>query len=124
VHVIDLAAAGSIRIEAGADVTVVSLAGEIDAALRGQASESMALALAADRPVLIDASRATFIDSSGIAFVMQLHHAAGETGLDVSLRDPQRVLRDVLEIIGYSDQLRDADVDADVEADADTDVTV
>ena len=108
---IELAAAGSIRIEADADATVVYLQGEIDAALRGQASESMAQALAADRPVLIDASAATFIDSSGIAFVMQLHHAAGETGIDVSLRDPRRVLRDVLEVIGYSDQLRDADTD-------------
>jgi anti-sigma B factor antagonist len=111
VHVIDLAAAGSIRVEAGADVTVVYLQGEIDAALRGQASASMAQALAADRPVVVDASAATFIDSSGIAFVMQLHHAAGESGTDVSLRDPHRVLREVLEIIGYSDQLRDADVD-------------
>jgi len=107
--VIDLAAAGSIRIEAGPETTVVRLVGEIDAALRSQASESMALALTADAPVLIEATEATFIDSSGIAFVMQLHHAATEAGIDVALRDPQRVLRDVLEMIGYSDQLRDAD---------------
>ena len=113
---IELAAAGTIRVEARADVTVVLLEGEIDAALRAQASASMAQALAADRPVLVDASAATFIDSSGIAFVMQLHHAAGEMGTDVSLRDPRRVLRDVLEIIGYSDQMRDADADADLMA--------
>ncbi|MDM7830241.1 STAS domain-containing protein [Cellulomonas edaphi] len=106
---IELVAAGSIRVEAAPDVTVVRLAGEIDAALRAEASACMALALTSERPVVIDASEATFIDSSGIAFVMQLHHAASEAGIDVSLRDPRRVLREVLEIIGYSDQLRDAD---------------
>lgn len=111
---IDLAAAGNIRIEADPDVTVVRLDGEIDAALRDQASETMALALAADRPVLVDASKATFIDSSGIAFVMQLHHAADEAGIDVALRDPRRVLRTVLEMIGYSDRMRDADADVDL----------
>ncbi|WP_231496023.1 STAS domain-containing protein [Cellulomonas sp. HZM] len=100
----------TIRIVAEGEVTVVRMSGEIDAALRAEASACMALALAGDQPVVVDASEATFIDSSGIAFVMQLHHAASESGIEVTLRDPQRVVRTVLEVVGYSDQLRDADV--------------
>lgn len=106
---IELAAVGSIRTEAGPEVLELRLAGEIDAALRPQASESMAVALTAGTPVVIDASDVTFIDSAGIAFVMQLHHAGSEAGIDVALRDPRRVLRDVLDMIGYGDQIRDAD---------------
>ena len=107
----EVASAGSIRVKHGPQGTVVSLVGEIDAGLRGEASESMSVALAADGPVLVDASRATFVDSSGIAFVMQLHRAGSESGIDVTLRDPNRVLRFGLEIVGYSEQLRDADAD-------------
>lgn len=102
-------ASGSISVEAGPGLTIVRLTGEVDAELRAEASESMALALAGDGPLLVDATATTFVDSSGIAFVMQLHRAATEAGIDVALRDPRRVLRDVLEIVGYSAQLRDAD---------------
>jgi anti-anti-sigma factor len=76
--------------------TVVRLIGEIDADLRTQASDCMGLALMHSLPVVVDASRATFVDSSGIAFVLQLYMAGREAGIPVTLRDPHGVLRDVL----------------------------
>ncbi|WP_456846417.1 STAS domain-containing protein [Cellulomonas sp. P5_C6] len=99
------AAAGTIQVEAQDDRTVIVLMGEIDAALRDEASACMGLALVNGNPVVVDSTRATFIDSSGIAFVLQLHLAAAEAGIPVSLRDPHRVLRDVLDMVGLSGEL-------------------
>lgn len=98
-------AAGTIRVDAQENRTVVVLVGEIDAALRDEASASMGLALVTGHPVVVDSTAATFIDSSGIAFVLQLHLAASEAGIPVTLRDPHRVLRDVLEMVGLSGEL-------------------
>lgn len=85
-----------IEVAAVDGTTVVNLVGEIDADLRMQASDGMGLTLMYGLPVVVDASRATFVDSSGVAFVLQLYMAAREAGIPVTLRDPNRVLRDVL----------------------------
>ncbi|GEL94811.1 STAS domain-containing protein [Cellulomonas composti] len=98
-----------IHVEAGPGGTIVHLEGEIDSALRAQASLSMATVLGGDGPVLIDATEATFVDSTGIAFVLQVQHAASEALMDITLRDPHHVVRDVLEVLGASHLLRDAD---------------
>lgn len=99
------AAAGTIRVDAQEDRTVIVLVGEIDAALRDEASACMGLALVTGNPVVVDSTHATFIDSSGIAFVLQLHLAASEAHIPVTLRDPHRVLRDVLDMVGLSGEL-------------------
>jgi len=99
------AAAGTIRVEAQDARTVIVLVGEIDAALRDEASACMGLALVAGDPIVIDSTQATFIDSSGIAFVLQLHLAASEAAIPVTLLDPHRVLRDVLDMVGLSGEL-------------------
>ena len=79
--------------------TVVSLVGEIDADLRTQASDCMGLALMHGLPIVIDAGAATFVDSAGVAFVLQLYMAAREAGIPVTLHDPHRTLRDVLTVV-------------------------
>src|SRR4051812_1227883 len=99
------AAAGTIRVEVEESRTVIVLVGEIDAALRDEASACMGLALVTGDPVVVDSTATTFIDSSGIAFVLQLHLAASEAGIPVTLRDPHRVLRDVLDMVGLSGEL-------------------
>nr|WP_279589719.1 STAS domain-containing protein [Cellulomonas uda] len=101
----EVVAAGEIRVEAEPGLTVVRMVGEVDVALREQASSSMVAALTSDFPIVIDASEVTFIDSSGLAFVMQLLRAARESGLALSLRDPSRAVRDVLEIVGAASLL-------------------
>lgn len=92
--------AGEIRVEVEPGRTVVRMIGEIDVALREQASQSMVAAMTSDGGILIDTAAVTFIDSSGVAFVLQLLHAAREAGLAVSLHDPDRAVRSVLEIVG------------------------
>ena len=99
------AAAGAIRVEVRDLSTVIVLVGEIDGALRDDASASMAQALVSGSPVIIDTTLATFIDSSGLAFVLQLSRAASEAGIAVSVRDPHRVLFDVLDMIGLAGEL-------------------
>ena len=103
-------AAGAIRVDAQDTKTVISLVGEIDAALRDEAGACMGVALVSGLPVVIDSTLATFIDSSGIAFVLQLHLAASEERIPVTLLDPHRVLRDVLEMVGLSGDLPAAPV--------------
>jgi len=100
--------AGEIRAESADGRTVVHLLGEVDAALRDQASASMGQALTAGLPVVLDSTRATFIDSAGLAFVVQLHVAAGEAGIPVTLHDPARVLGDMLQMIGFHDRIAPA----------------
>lgn len=93
---------GAIRVHRDDAGTTILLVGEVDAALRAEASASMAAALVSDGPLVVDSSEATFVDSSGLAFVLQLHRAATEAGIRVTLRDPGRVLREVLELAGLA----------------------
>ena len=65
----------------------------------------MARALVTGLPVIVDTTLTTFIDSTGLAFVLQLSRAASEAGIGVSLRDPHRVLFDVLDMIGLGGEL-------------------
>lgn len=94
-----IAAPDRIGVEVDEGHTVVSLVGEIDADLRAQASDCMGIALMHGLPIIVDAEAATFIDSAGIAFVLQLYMAAREAGIPVTLRDPHRALRDVLSVV-------------------------
>ena len=98
--------AGAIEVAVGEGRVVVVLTGEIDSALRGEASTAMAAALAAGLPVLVDATDVTFLDSSGVAFLLQLRRAAAEAGQEVSLRDPGRTVADVLRLVGMGHALR------------------
>ena len=98
----DLRTSATDRIGVGVvdGVTVVSLVGEIDADLRTQASDCMGLTLLRGLPVVVDATEATFVDSAGIAFVLQLYLAAREAGIPVTLHDPHHALREVLAVVG------------------------
>ncbi|WP_454050451.1 STAS domain-containing protein [Cellulomonas sp. Marseille-Q8402] len=97
--------AGGIGVTAERGRTVVRLWGEVDAALRAEASLSMAEALASTAPVVVDTADVTFIDSSGLAFILQLHLAATETGQALTLRDPDREVLSKLEMLGIADEL-------------------
>ncbi|MDM7855131.1 STAS domain-containing protein [Cellulomonas alba] len=104
---IEHAPAGTIRVEAQETRTVIVFVGEVDAALRAEASASMGAALVTGLPVVVDSSRATFVDSSGLAFVLQLHLATSEAGIPLTLHDPHRVMRDVLDMVGLGAELED-----------------
>ncbi len=87
--------------------SVVRMWGEVDGALRADASASMAQALASTAPIVVDARDVTFIDSSGLAFVLQLHLAATETGQRITLRDPRREVLDRLELLGMAGEIEE-----------------
>jgi anti-anti-sigma regulatory factor len=48
----------------------------------------------------------SFIDSSGLAFILQLHRVAADEDSHVVLRDPPVLLIDMLELIGAGGQIR------------------
>lgn len=87
-----------------AGTTHVVLRGEIDAALRDQASEAMVFVVTANNPVVADVADVTFIDSSGLAFLVQLHRLCAESGLDLELRDPSQNILDLLEVLGMGEE--------------------
>jgi anti-anti-sigma factor len=82
---------------------VAHLWGEIDDALRQQAGSVLARALDRDLPVVLDTSRVEFIDSAGIAFLIQLCTIGREEGLTVTLKDPPPVVSEVIEILGLTE---------------------
>lgn len=94
---------GGITLVERDDVSVVEMWGEIDVALRSEAGAALANALERDLPVVIDTSKVTFIDSTGIAFLVQFSTIGAEEGLAVTLRNPPTVVTDVLEMLGVVD---------------------
>lgn len=94
---------GGIRLIEEPGSSVVAMWGEIDVALRSEASAALANALERDVPVVIDTSRVTFMDSTGIAFLVQFYTIGSEEGLSVTLRNPPSVVTDVLEMLGVID---------------------
>lgn len=85
--------------------TVVLLRGDVDASLRDEASAAMAQAMGSSKPVLVDASGLRFIDSTGIAFLLQLTMAAREAAIPLSLWDPRRVVLDLLDTLGMAGEI-------------------
>ncbi|WP_245885714.1 STAS domain-containing protein [Xylanimonas oleitrophica] len=98
---------GGIDLVRGAESSVVEMWGEIDAALRTEASAALAGALEQDVPVVVDATRVDFIDSAGVAFLVQLCRVGRDEGLAVSLRNPPQVVADVLHMVGVHDVICD-----------------
>lgn len=93
-------AIGGIEVPADADRSVVRLWGEVDATLRDQASVAMVELIRRRGPYIVDVADLRFIDSAGIAFVLQLNRVAIEDGSTMTLLDPPGVVTDMLELIG------------------------
>ncbi len=100
---------GSITVESGPPHTVVRLRGDVDATLREEASVAMGQVLGASSPVLCDATDLRFIDSTGVAFLLQLRMATREAGLTMSLWDPRRVVGDLLDAVGMPGEIPASD---------------
>ncbi|WP_435737472.1 STAS domain-containing protein [Cellulosimicrobium sp. PMB13] len=87
------------------DGVVVTMWGEVDAALRDRASEAMSYVLDTRGPVTVDVADVSFIDSSGIAFIIQLYMLGEEDGRPVTLRDPSESMVELLEMIGMGGRI-------------------
>lgn len=79
---------------------LVVLRGEIDASLRSAASQGMVAVVRAEGPVTVDTSEVTFIDSSGLAFLLQLQGVTTDAGRPLLLRDPSGAVLDLLSLVG------------------------
>ena len=93
---------GGIELDEEPRATVVRLWGEIDVALRDEASAAMASALQRNLPVVIDTREVSFIDSTGIAFLVQFYNIGSAEGLAVSLPDAPERVTSVLELLGLA----------------------
>lgn len=98
----DLDEVGGIEVGEEGGRTLVRMWGEVDAGLREQASRATVQCLQRPAPVTVDAGGLTFIDSSGLAFVLQLHKVGQEDGKPLVLRDAPELLLDLLEMIGMA----------------------
>lgn len=87
--------------------SILTLWGDVDALLREAASQAMSSLAArpAAAPVIVDARDVTFIDSSGVAFILQVFVLGQETGSPVLLREPSRAVMEVLDMVGISERL-------------------
>lgn len=90
---------GAITTTQTPDRTIVRLSGEIDAAQRNGASAAMALVLRRHMPVELDTSDVTFIDSTGLSFLVQCCTLAQEDALDVSLPHPAPPVADLMSLV-------------------------
>jgi anti-anti-sigma factor len=76
--------------------------GDIDDALRAQASVAMRTVAACDCSVDIDVSDVSFIDSAGIAFIAQIHSVVSDHGQRVVLLDPSPAMIEMLDLVGIA----------------------
>lgn len=96
---------GAITVAAEGEGSLVRLIGEVDGSLRDAASSSMVQVIARGGPVVIDTSAVTFIDSTGLAFLVQLYRLGEETGQKCFLRDPAPTVLQLLTVLGLADRM-------------------
>ncbi|WP_418275528.1 STAS domain-containing protein [Isoptericola jiangsuensis] len=89
------------------DGTYLTLWGEVDAALRESASDAMSAVVSRSgtTPIVIDSRDVTFLDSSGVAFILQVYMLGQESGAPVQLLEPSEAVTEVLEMIGMGDRI-------------------
>ena len=91
---------GSISTTERPDATVVYLAGRVDAGLRTAASHALGITVQRRLPVVLDTTGLTFIDSAGLAFLIQCGTTGLANGVRVDLLGAPSHLTDRLETVG------------------------
>jgi anti-anti-sigma factor len=95
-----------IEITAGTDATTVRLGGEVDMAAVGHIENELAATLEAGVDVLVlDLSRVTFFDSSGLRLVLRLDRHQRELGRRLVVVPGSRRVARVFELTGVDKQL-------------------
>lgn len=81
-----------------ADYVVVRLEGEVDLSSSPEARAVILKQLGAGHPVLVDLSVVTYIDSSGLASLVEGYQLARQKGLGFGLLSPSPAVMDVLRL--------------------------
>jgi anti-sigma B factor antagonist len=82
------------------DGTVVYVRGEIDLTTHDTLVRMLDQAAARGQNVIVDLSRTTFMDSSGVRALMELWHSQTAAGLDLVVRNPSDPLLRTLHYAG------------------------
>ena len=97
---------GAVVVRDETDRVVVVLDGEIDITYREQLAEAREAAVAAGKPIDIDAQRLTFADSSAMAFLAML---VARSRQRVRMLDVAPAIRDLLDLLDISEILEIVD---------------
>jgi anti-anti-sigma factor len=89
-----------VHLEYDADSTRVSLSGDIDLAASADLDTAAAQAAVLGRPVAVDVSRVTFMDSIGVGFIARLIVAGQRAGWRPLLRGAQGPVLETLTVSG------------------------
>lgn len=89
--------------------SLVEAWGEIDLAVRHSAGPMCQVVADRGLPVVIDASRITFIDSTGMSILVRLARDGESRGYPVELRNAPWMLKELLTITGVDQLLPFAD---------------
>jgi anti-sigma B factor antagonist len=87
--------------------TVVRVTGEVDAASSPEFAAALDGAAQQGRPVVLDLSRTTFIDSAGIRILVRSMWAIREAGSSLRLASASEQVETVLRITGILDVLKE-----------------
>lgn len=91
---------GGVTLAERGNESVVELWGEVDISLRAETGEVLSDAVERGLPVVLETAKVTFMDSTGIAFLVQCVTVGRERGFSVRLPDPPPAVTDVLDIVG------------------------
>ena len=90
----------------GADgEAVVYLVGELDLAVRDLLVEALTQASDTRHRLVIDLSRTTFIDSTGLKALVDVWRRRDDAGLELVLREPSPAVMHTLQLAGLVDLL-------------------
>ncbi|HEX3824232.1 MAG TPA: STAS domain-containing protein [Mycobacteriales bacterium] len=79
--------------------SVLHVSGEIDLQVADELRDA-GIAAASNDGVAVDLSQVSFIDSSGLAALIEINNATQDAGRQLTLVKPSRTVRRILEITG------------------------
>ncbi|MCU1431054.1 MAG: Anti-sigma factor antagonist [Actinotalea sp.] len=93
---------GTITVTAAPAATIVLLSGAIDLDTKAMAADALQAVASRKVAVVLDATAVTFLDSTGIAFMVDCAKRATALGVGLTLVRPPRHVMYVLEILGIA----------------------